>query len=271
MDTAHCIKASPLGLRSLTCFCLLGCALLIANVGHERAWREDRHRQDESVLVPDSSVVHWVRRGQEGLISSTLWVRTIFHYADALTNNNSDTVLPDYLNAVIAADPRWPYPFEFGGLVLTDSTGVTDARGETLLEEGIRRFPSRWKLRVYLAIALQEQGRRTEDVAAPLLGLDTVNADMPEYVRTLALSVLAKGGRGDIAARGFSQAIRQAQDPAIKDMLVRRLAREIVRGKSLPDSTAYKMANILATGLQSGIASEVKASDSIIVELWHRS
>lgn len=230
----------------------------------------DRAHLNDSRLIPDTSAVRVVRNLDAGILPSILWVQSIFEYAAVSFDHEDGRYLPLLLDATIAADPLWPYPFEFGAIVLSDSQGVATDQGIALLREGIRRFPGRWKLRVYLAMVLSERGFPPEMVAEPLLEVHKFGGTVPEYARTLAFTILSKAGKGREAGFAFADAIGSAQDPAVRDMLVRRLARQITKDGRVPGEQSMNAALALSDELSKGGQAKETAS-RYIAAIWEES
>jgi hypothetical protein len=229
------------------------------------------NRTIESVYILDTNSVRWARPILGGLLTSTLWVSTIFEYAE--NNALATAEMEGLLNATIASDPLWVYPFEFGGLALHDANGFLNVRGIALLRNGIVRFPKAWKPRVYLSIGLSELGYPADAVATPLRGLERIENAIPDYVRTLAFTVLSKGGKGREAGEAFADALRDTPDPAIEDLLTKRLARELARqsAEGMNDSVGLRNAFVLKHALRDGTMEESFLARSLIVSAWNRS
>jgi hypothetical protein len=214
--------------------------------------------------------------GQGGFGASVFWSTTVLYYADVLLGDEDPRFLADLVNTVIALDPDWRYPYEFGGLVIVDSTGRRPSQEAVrILEKGVARFPDSWKLRVYLVHQLGEADLGLDSVRyadsaskvlAPLLTRRT--ADMPPYLQAYAVTMIHRSGRPGEAMSALCRTYRLIGDPMVQLQLQKNMARTLaplIPRLGLRDS--LELVAAVAPLLRSKDAGESQGIERMLVDL----
>jgi hypothetical protein len=169
-----------------------------------------------SVLVVDPQMGRLLGGPYSELWSAVQWVDVIFEYAEGVVGSGKLDGLAHRIRIAAALDPQWIQPVEFAGLVLDGQNGTRIQDGVDILKDGLRRFPNRWRIRVYLAMLMQSQQVPVDSVVAILLPLAHDSVDAPAYVKKLPITLLALNGNGRDAIEFLSQAIKETREPMIR-------------------------------------------------------
>lgn len=165
-------------------------------------------------------------------VASALWVDLIFAYANAAFLGASLDDVPLMADLVVALDPKWRYPYEFVGLVCDGKNGTRAEDGLRLLDKGIEVYPTEWRFRLYKAMILRGNGAEVDEVSATLLPLSR-QKDVPEYVRTLAFTLLAKEGKPQESMGLLLQTLENVRDPVLSFQFQGKIA-DLLRVAQVP-------------------------------------
>ena len=209
--------------------------------------------------LPNPQFSRFLFPGQRGFGASVVWSSTVLYFADVLLDHEDPRFLAELVQTTNALDPDWTYPYEFGGLVVVGSDGRTPtAQTVAILQDGIRHHPDSWKLRIYLVNALQagrfgfSEGALADTCARVLLPLSTGRIRAPEYVKTLAFTLLKKGGRPEEAMGKLTELFRTVDDPLLQMRFQAKMMDLITPAllKLGTDSVDFRKATIAMLGSQ---------------------
>ena len=187
--------------------------------------RVDRHAPDGNDLagvlyIPSSAFVKQTALGFDQAWADLLWVRTIGYYADQSTREGKFTYLYHMLDIVTTLDPRWLYPYLFGGVTLSLDLDRPDLANK-LLRKAIPAHPLVWKIpfligfNAYFGMGDAGTAARYIEQASRLPG-------SPAYLAGFASRLYAKGGNRESALRILREVIEQTEDPALRERLITR-------------------------------------------------
>lgn len=163
--------------------------------------------------------------GYSGFAASIAWVELLQSFADLVLDGRPIVQLAGKAKLVTTLDPKWSYPFEFSGLMLSDSNGRSSRAAVKILEDGILQHPSDWRMRVYLVHALQngdfgmDKPALLDSCAKVLLPVTMDSSDVPKYVRTLAFTMIQASGNPDKAMDALISTYLTTQDPLVQFQL----------------------------------------------------
>ncbi len=206
--------------RAVGLAALLAALAVTANVGMRL--EGPRAKVPSFAYLPSPQFSRFLFPGLQGLGTSIAWSRTILYFADIVLSNEDPRYLTTLIRTVNALDPRWSYPYEFGGLVITDRKGKPTEEALNVLRDGIRQHPDNWLLRIYYVNAMQNgnielsEQARLDSCVKILLPLSTGRIKAPEYAKFFAFTLLQKGGRPEEAMRKLFQFHRTVQDPLLQ-------------------------------------------------------
>jgi tetratricopeptide (TPR) repeat protein len=124
------------------------------------------------------------------------------------------------LDIITTLDPRWLYPYLFGGVTLSLDLDRPDLANK-LLRKAIPAHPLVWKIpfligfNAYFGMGDAGTAARYIEQASRLPGA-------PAYLGGFASRLYAKGGSREDALRILREVIEQTEDPVLRKRLVRR-------------------------------------------------
>ena len=168
-----------------------------------------------------SAAVRYLSAGFGSWMGCLLWVETIFSYAGVLFEENGPQKLPVLFELTDDLDTNWSYPRLIAGWAIPQLKGFGVINAVPFLEDGARRFPEQWRFRItwaqYVLDARDLDSSKARDSAARiLLPLSTVDANVPQYARNLAFTLLHKNGRPEEAMSLLLQTYEQVPDPMVR-------------------------------------------------------
>jgi hypothetical protein len=210
---------------------LVALALLLALVAILQV-RVDRHAPpppalDHGLYVPSRPYLKQTALGYEQAWADVLWLRTIAYYADQVTQEGKLTYLYHMLDVITTLDPRFLYPYLFGGVTLSIDLDRPDLANK-ILRKAMNEYPNVWKVpfligfNAYFGEGDAATAARYIDYASRLPGA-------PAYLKGFASRLYVKGNGRERALQFLREIIRQTEDPALRAQLVKRY-REIEAG-----------------------------------------
>lgn len=220
----------------------------------------------------DVKIVARTTAGYSSALSSILWVRFVFSFAESLFDIKDPRPLVGLAKAVAALDTNWSYPRLVAAWILPQFRQIPAHASIDLLRDGATRFPKEWRFRTtwaqYVLDTPDLDSISAFDSAANiLLPLSRIDADIPEYARDLAFTLLHKSGKPDEAISILIQTYAQIPDPLIRYQFQNKIGDLLRRNEvSLAsDSTAFIQA--IAGMLDSQEASQIGMAKQILVRL----
>ncbi len=197
---------------------LLGVAALL----QARVDRHAPHRNELAgiLYIPSGAFVKQTALGFDQAWADLLWIRTIGYYADEMTLEGKFTYLYHMLDIITTLDPRWLYPYLFGGITLSLDLGRPDLANK-LLRKAIPAHPIVWKIpfligfNAYFGMGEAGTAARYIEQASRLPGA-------PTYLAGFASRLYAKGGSRENALRILREVIEQTEDPVLRKRLIKR-------------------------------------------------
>ena len=224
--------------------------------------------------LPDPQFSRFLFPGQRGFGASVVWSSTVLYFADVLLEHEDPRFLAELIQTTNALDPDWSYPYEFGGLVVVGSDGRTPStKTVAILQDGIRHHPEDWKLRIYLVNALQtgrfgfSEGALADTCARVLLPLSTGRIHAPEYVKTLAFTLLKKGGHPEEAMEKLTELFRTVEDPLLQTRFQAKMMDLIAPANSLIGTDSVDFRKAATSLLRSQDPQQAKLAASLLIGL----
>jgi hypothetical protein len=159
--------------------------------------------------------------GHGATAGSVAWVQSIFSYAGVLFENDDPKEVLASFQISTDLDTLWVYPRLIASWALPQMRGFSTSTALPFLEDGALRFPDQWQFRItwaqYVLDARDLDSTVARDSAAKiLLPLSTVDAQVPQYARNLAFTLMHKNGRPEEAMSLLLQTYEQVPDPMVR-------------------------------------------------------
>jgi len=206
-------------------FCVAIVSYLICGFVSKASIRTLPSVKSEAEVTLDPKFVALGVDGYSGFVASIAWVELLQSFADLVLDGKPIVQLAGKVRLVTTLDPKWSYPFEFAGLMLSDSNGRSSHAAVKILEAGILQHPLDWRMRVYLVHALQDGDFRMkktvlfDSCAKVLLPITSGSANAPQYARTLAFTMIQASGNSVKAMDALVSTYLTTPDPLVRFQL----------------------------------------------------
>ncbi|MDC4223415.1 MAG: hypothetical protein MPW15_04075 [Candidatus Manganitrophus sp.] len=123
---------------------------LITLWGIQKELHAYKTEQVESLLyLPSGKYLKPLAFGYDQLLADLLWMKTISYFGGHFMSDKQYPWLAHMLNLIIDLDPRFDFPYYFGGVVLSlEASQIEEAN--KILERGIEAYPDRWQYPFYI-------------------------------------------------------------------------------------------------------------------------
>jgi tetratricopeptide (TPR) repeat protein len=206
-------------------------ALVGARFAREAAGATEEGGGDPYAPSPASAPL--VSLGFREVAADLLWIRLTGYFGGPDATADGVAAL---VEAIVALDPNYHRPYEYGARAITIAHGVTQAsylRALAVLEKGIAIFPDDWKL-PYLAGQIYTQDLVTTDPAqqrawderGTLLTESAIRKPgAPLEAATWVAFMQTKLGQRERAIRDLRELLLVTRDNSTREQLVEKLAK----------------------------------------------
>jgi tetratricopeptide (TPR) repeat protein len=209
--------------------------LFFVQIAATTAWNVlgfDRHTEAVQrytagvVALPRPEVVRTFSFGFRDFLSDLYWVGAVNYYGDARNMQMAYAELPNYLNIVSEAEPKFYSAYLFGGYAIPWNRGdkwVNTEEAADFLGKGIHEFPYDWKLKFQLAYIESAYLNRYQEAAEHLKEAAKIPG-APQYLGDLATRLYVTSGDSEGAKTVAEEIYRTSPDPAVRYAIKRRIA-----------------------------------------------
>jgi len=183
--------------------------------------------QDEVLYLWSGNHVRAVSPGLEMIMADVYWLRTIQYFGGQriMTQNKNFDLLRPLVDITVTLDPRFEIAYRYGAIFLAEGPPAGAGRpldGIAVLHKGTQALPYSWRLREELGFfyfTFQNDPRRASEVL-----LETAEIPgAPFWMRSLAASILVKGGERQAARQIWRAMYSSSEEGALKDNARRHL------------------------------------------------
>ncbi|MPY90544.1 MAG: hypothetical protein GEU99_21805 [Luteitalea sp.] len=217
----------------VTAFLLGGVLLALATglqvaleAAHERAARANQAREDtpESVMVP---ALRLLAVPFPEVAADITWLRAVQYFARFRHSRASadDRTLSALIDLAVTLDPNFVAAYRTGAVLVAEPPPMGPGQAQVavgLLEKGIEEHPSRWELLFDKGFLQYRSLRKYDQAAASFLRASRMTG-APWWLRPLAASTLAEGGRRAAARALWRAQLRESQLSWMREQAERRL------------------------------------------------
>jgi hypothetical protein len=194
----------------------------------DRALGEFR-AQEEMLYLWSGKQVRTMAPGLEMVLADVYWLRTVQYFGGQRVfaqGKNFDLLLP-LIEITVTLDPRFEIAYRYGATFLSEGAPIGAGRprdGIAVLERGVEAMPDSWRLRQELGFFhffFLNDARTASEIlleAAEIPGA-------PYWLRSLAASLLVKGGERQAARQIWRAMYEHAEEGPIRENARQHLAR----------------------------------------------
>lgn len=207
------VKANSVILSTcLTAFCLLMIYASQQQVDLDTWHALNKEDHPLTVTAIDGNTIRKLDLGYHRLTSDLLWLSSI-QYLGSNSYSQEYPALSNMIEAVTAVDPKFEYPYLFGGIILPWQ-GEPEA-AITLLDKGWQEFPNNG-LFPYNAGAIARIHLNNPELAATYLQKSIGLEDTPAAAQVLAGANLSKLSNREFALAWWNSILDTEQNEDIK-------------------------------------------------------
>jgi hypothetical protein len=183
--------------------------------------------EDESLYLSNGATIRKLALGYDALLADVYWMRLIQYFGrkvlddPTVLNEHSErlALLYPLTDIVTDLDPRYTPAYRFGGFFVHDY--VDPVKGFALLDKAVQNNPSAWPLYQDLGFLYWSDGRCEEAAETYLRGSQIEGS--PQWMRSLAATVVADCGDTSTAREIYLHMLDTATDPRVLNDVRRKL------------------------------------------------
>ncbi len=169
----------------------------------------------ESLLyLPSGEYLQPLSLGYQLMLSDMLWIKTITYFGSHFMGDGEYPWLYHILSLIIDLDPRFDFPYYFGGVVLSLEAAQAE-NANKILARGIEAYPEKWEYPFYIGFN-HYYHRGDAARAAPYIERAAKLPGSPEFVKSLVGTLYMKVGADETALKFFREAHQNTSDALIK-------------------------------------------------------
>lgn len=177
--------------------------------------------QESILYLPSGPYLKPLALGYNEMFADLLWIKTISYFGNHFMADKEYPWLYHMLTLVIDLDPRFDFPYYFGGIVLSlEADQVNNAN--QILAKGIEAYPEKWEYPFYIGFN-HYYHKGDPKQALPFLERAAALPGSPEFLKSLIGSLYLKTEGPEASLAFFREAYRNTQD----DMIRKRISSKI--------------------------------------------
>lgn len=201
---------------------LLGLFLALAQV--QNSLVQYRSPEQESLLyLPSGKLLKPLALGYDQLLADLLWMKTVSYFGGHYLGDKQYPWLAHMLNLIIDLDPRFDFPYYFGGVVLSLEASQID-QANKILERGIEAYPERWEFPFYIGFN-HFYHRRDLAKGLPYLEKASLLPKAPPYLKDVVARLYAKSEKGGDALHFYEEVYQNTNDAMIREKIKEKIDR----------------------------------------------
>jgi tetratricopeptide (TPR) repeat protein len=178
----------------------------------------------ESLLyLPSGKYLKPLSLGYDQVVADLLWIKTINYFGNHFSTDKQYPWLSHLLNLIIDLDPRFDFPYYFGGLVLSLETSQVELANQ-VLERGIEAYPQKWEFPYYIAFNhFYHNGDAAR--AVPYIEKAASLPKAPPFLKRLNAHLYLKSGQKEAALAFYREVYRNTSDEMLRQKTKEKMDR----------------------------------------------
>lgn len=207
--------------------------LAIAQVFIQKRLEAYRSVEKESLLyLPSGKYLQPLTLGYNQMVADLLWIKTVAYFGGHYMTDKEYPWLFHILNLIIDLDPRFDFPYYFGGIVLSLEASQAE-NANKILERGIEAYPINWQYPFYIGFNLYYHlGDPLK--AAPYIERASILPGAPQFTKTLSGTLYEKSGKHNTALDFFREVYKNTSDEIVRKKVADRI--EKILSKKMEDA-----------------------------------
>jgi hypothetical protein len=217
---------------------MAGAALVAGGVLSENAGLERRKQfpvGEDALYLPRPSALKSISLGHHELTADLVFVRAIIYFGGQFQGKRTYRWLDNYLNTIVALDPRWRTPYRWAGVATMydgrDITNESVAASNHFLEMGVERFPADWEMPFMVGCNYLFEMKTDDPVqksawrrrGAEYVRHAALVGGAPPWVPLLAATIMRKEGQEEAALHHLEEVYLSTRDEKTRTEVKNRL------------------------------------------------
>lgn len=197
-------------------------ALSIAQVSIQKRLEAYPRVEKESLLyLPSGKYLHALSLGYQQMAADLLWIKTVSYFGSHYMTDQQYPWLFHMLSLIIDLDPRFDFPYYFGGVVLSLEASQAE-NANKILERGIAAFPNQWLYPFYIGFNhYYHLGDPAK--AAPFIERASKLPGAPPFTKTLAGTLYEKSGDLQSGLEFYRKVYNNTSDEMVRSKIAERI------------------------------------------------
>jgi len=186
------------------------------------------HRYPENpretfLYLPSGDYLKPLSLGYHQVIADVLWIQTVNYFGSHFMTDKEYPWLYHMLSLIIDLDPRFDFPYYFGGIVLSMEADQKE-RANAILARGMEAYPEKWEYPFYIGFNhYYHEGNLAE--AFPFIEKAAALPNAPAFVESLVGTLYLKTGKKETALRFFRKMYENTNDALVRQKISMKIDR----------------------------------------------
>ncbi len=208
--------------------------LFFAQANLQKSLNAYQVNQKESFLyLPSGEYLKPLVLGYNQVVGDLLWIQAVHYFGSQDMGDKDYRWLYHILTLIIDLDPRFDFPYYFGGIVLSIEADEKNHAND-ILARGMEAYPEKWEYPFYIGFNHYYHDENPS-AAIPYIEKAATLPKAPGFVKSLVGTLYSKTGRKKTALDFYRKTYKNTND----EMLRRKLS--------------IKIENLLSEGLRSNV------------------
>jgi len=180
------------------------------------------------MYIPSGDFLKHFTFGFNQVIADYFWIKTVGYFGAHLMSDRHYPWLYHLIDLVTTLDPRFIWPYYFGGIILSLEAQQVE-QSNLILKKAIHYHPDEWHFLFYLGFNYWYHDNNLL-MAATYLKQAAMNPKAPRYLKTFPARLYNEAGQKDTAIQFLLEMKKNTQDIHMRAEIDKRI-KEILKGK----------------------------------------
>ncbi|MFQ5598452.1 MAG: tetratricopeptide repeat protein [bacterium] len=155
------------------------------------------------------------------MLADLLWIKTVSYFGSHFMTDKEYPWLFHMLSRIIDLDPRFDFPYYFGGIVLSLEASQAENANQ-ILERGMEAYPDKWEYPFYFGFNLYYH---LEDPLKAALYIERASLlpGAPPFTKTLTGTLYERSGKNQTALNFYKEIYKNTTDEIVRKNVADRI------------------------------------------------
>lgn len=177
--------------------------------------------QETLLYLPSGKYLKPLALGYNQLLADFLWMKTISYFGGHFLGDKQYPWLAHMLNLIIDLDPRFDFPYYFGGVVLSLEASQVEQANQ-ILTRGIEAYPNRWEFPFYIGFNYYYH-QKDFSKAIPYFEKASSLPNAPAYLKGMVARLYEKTGKQEESLHFYEEVYQNTADELIRQKIKEKI------------------------------------------------